>query len=352
MIRGVKWKTDKKTQERKLEDANKGRTHNAIQDLIIRQLGALYDLPNTIYQKIGLPEHKAHELDIVAFSLIKKQIGVTYALAVRLRSSGEVDVLLPEATEWISYTEAGYQLGKIFADARRYLKNGKMRKESPISLQSNALVKFVEDTLIQKLERPTIAIIEAENWRNKGTWEQLKTDRLSQSLDCLELQETYARDDSQLNNLLAVIRLRTGDETPQYITNQETWQKYEDRLSRDLYQLSGFIERSDNEVFHYFSIGRLPSTIKGVQTTKGREDPYKIGDAGGIAFKHPQAIEMLPFFIHPDFQTEENRKILCRVPHYLRFSPAWTMGNIVLPYPMHLGEQLIKDRLCILGIME
>ena len=42
-------------------------------------------------------------------------------------------------------------------------------------------------------------------------------------------------------------------------------------------------------------------------------------------------------------------KRLCRVPHYLRFSPAWSIGNLLLPYPMHLGEQLIDDQLCILN---
>jgi hypothetical protein len=354
MIRDVQWKTDEETEdkERSLKPADKGRTHNAVQDLIIRQLGVLYDRPNTIYKEIGIPEQQARELDVVAFALIKKQIGVTYALAVRLRASGEVDVLLPEAKDWIPYAEAGYQLGQIFAEARPYLKNGKMQEDSPISLNSKTLVKFVEDTLTQKLDRPTIAIVEAENWRNQGAWGQLKNDRLSEALDRLELGEVYERDDSELSHLLGVIRLRTGDETPQYITNRETWQKDGDRLSRDLYELSGFVERSHNDVFHYFSIGRLPSTIKGDQRTKGREDPYKIADAGGVPFKHSQAIEMLPFFIHPDFQGYEERKVLCRVPHYLRFSPAWTMGNIVLPYPMHLGEQLIQDRLCILGVTE
>ncbi|MEM7759612.1 MAG: hypothetical protein AAF298_16015 [Cyanobacteria bacterium P01_A01_bin.40] len=59
---------------------------------------------------------------------------------------------------------------------------------------------------------------------------------------------------------------------------------------------------------------------------------------------------MLPFFVHPDLQTEENIKVLCRVPHYLRISPAYTKGNIRQPYPMHLGIALIKDLLCILNL--
>lgn len=60
---------------------------------------------------------------------------------------------------------------------------------------------------------------------------------------------------------------------------------------------------------------------------------------------------MLPLFIRSDFQkTEESLKSLCRVPHYLRISPAWSMGNIYSLYPMHLGKQLIKDHLCILDV--
>lgn len=61
-------------------------------------------------------------------------------------------------------------------------------------------------------------------------------------------------------------------------------------------------------------------------------------------------IEMLPFFIHPDFQTQEGIKALCRVPHYLRTSPAYTKGNISQPYLMHLGNSLIEDFLCILDL--
>ena len=57
----------------------------------------------------------------------------------------------------------------------------------------------------------------------------------------------------------------------------------------------------------------------------------------------------IPFFVRADFGMEEGMKRLCRVPHYLRFSPAWSIGNLLLPYPMHLGEQLIDDQLCILN---
>jgi hypothetical protein len=61
-------------------------------------------------------------------------------------------------------------------------------------------------------------------------------------------------------------------------------------------------------------------------------------------------IEMLPFFVRNDLQTEELIKALCRVPHYLRTSPAFTKGNISHPHPMHIGNNLIEDMLCILDL--
>lgn len=69
-----------------------------------------------------------------------------------------------------------------------------------------------------------------------------------------------------------------------------------------------------------------------------------------LSAKLPFSVEMLPFFVHSDFQTEENLKALCRVAHYLRTSPAYTKGNIKQPYPMHLGKTLIDDHLCILDL--
>ena len=156
----------------------------------------------------------------------------------------------------------------------------------------------------------------------------------------------YEREEPRLDNLLAVIRIRDREEAPQYVTNRQTWQS--DCLTRDLRHLSGFTEFTEHDIFHYFSVGRLPSTVKSGQERQGREDPYKSADGGGIAFKHQQMIEMLPFFVHPSFRSRAGLEILCRVPHYLRSSPAWGVGNLLLPYPMHLGLKLIEDQLCIL----
>ena len=67
-------------------------------------------------------------------------------------------------------------------------------------------------------------------------------------------------------------------------------------------------------------------------------------------YSHPQMVEMVPFFVREDFAEEEEMSALCRVAHYLRSSPAWAMGNLDSPYPMHLGDALINDQLCILGL--
>lgn len=357
MLHPVEMETDRKTGARVLPAAEKGRAQNAVQEIVTRQIGALYGAPADAYVGLGLPSPLAAQLDVLAFCLRTTNSGVSYALAVRLRNSGEMDVLLPEAQpQWRPYAQAGPVVGRLFAEARKDVRAGKVSDGSAIRLSQAALCDFVEKTLLERLERPTVAVIEAENWRQE--WSQLTNPRMAALLGQLTFgnkwrggERVYQRDDPRLDNLVSVVRLRTGGESPQYTTGRETWQN--DDLacpSRDLFQLSGFVDQTTQAVFHYFSIGRLPDTVKRPQSTKGQQDPYKIEDGGGFAFKHQQMVEMVPFFVRPDFQTEEGQKALCRVPHYLRSSPAWTMGNITLPYPMHLGEKLIEDQLCILGL--
>lgn len=359
MLHPVKWVLNKKLQQRILSDAENGRVTNTVHEVTNRHIGGLYGTPAEIYKQIGIPGTLSQELDVIAFCLQTTQTGVRYGCAVRLQASGTVDVLLPgDKEQWQTYVKAGPNIGYRFAEARKDLRNGKIpdKSNSKIRLSADELSRFIEETVTQHLARPTLIIVEASKWRNKsnGGWTQLQNPILSSRLDKLEFGkipslQVYNRDDSSLNNIVAIIRLRQGDETPQYITNRDNWQKDEERPMRDLYQLSGFIDRTTTEVFHYFSIGRLQATIKGSQARRSREDPYKLEDGGGIAFKHQQMIEIVPFFVHQDFSHKDGLKALCRVPHYLRFSPAWSMGNVILPYPMHLGNQLIEDQLCILG---
>ncbi|MEH1894955.1 MAG: DUF3962 domain-containing protein [Nostoc sp.] len=340
-----------------------GRILNAVLDLTLRQVGALYGLPSEVYERAGIPKEIAQNLDVIALCRRKATQGqdnIHYALAVRLRATGTVDVLLPDRNNWIPYAQAGIELGQIFSRVRCD------RNYKTVQLKGIELAKFAAEVITQVGDCPTLVLIEADVWRNERgeenggqAWFQLKNEYLLTKRNILDFQHVpghacvYPRDHNQLRNLLGIIRFRTGDETTQYITNRKTWN--ENSPARDLIHLSGFYNTSVPELLHYFSIGKLPKTQKAQDTSTARElymldsqdDEYGVN----IAFKHQQMLEMLPFFIRSDFQkTEESIKSLCRVPHYLRISPGWSMGNIHSPYPMHLGKQLIKDRLCILGI--
>ncbi|MBD2163786.1 DUF3893 domain-containing protein [Calothrix membranacea FACHB-236] len=341
-----------------------GRILNAVLDVSLRQIGVLYGLPLEVYERAGIPQEIAPNLDVIALCRRKSHLGqdnLHYALAVRLRATGAVDVLFPESQAWIPYPRAGIELGQIFSRARRdrnYLKT--------VQLKGIDLAKFAADVITQVGERPTIVLIEADVWRNERgeenggqVWFQLKNENILAKRDVLDFQHVpghaciYTCDHSQLKNLLGIIRFRTGDETTQYITNRQAW--HENSLARDLIRLSGFYDNSIPDLLHYFSVGKLPETQKAQDTPTVRElyilDSQNDEYGANIAFKQQQILEIVPFFVHPDFQkTEESLKSLCRVPHYLRYSPAWSMGNLLFPYPMHLGKQLIEDHLCILGV--
>jgi RNaseH domain of pPIWI_RE len=279
-----------------------------------------------------------------------------------------VDVLLPHQQQWIPYSQAGIAIGTLFHQVRKARNaTGNERKIlDRVQMKGGQLVKFVADVLAQYIENPTIALIEADVWRNKRSkdgnnnqaWFQLMNEHLLEQRDILNFNHVpghncqYERDNEKLNNLLGIIRLRSGNETPQYVTNRANWN--EDSTVRDFTKLSGFIDRTVPELMHYFSVGRIPDTQKTQDTSKSRElyksDRIDNVYAADIAYKHQQMVEMLPFFVRSDFQSENNLKALCRVPHFLRTSPAFTKGNIIHPYPMHLGIKLVEDLLCILGL--
>ncbi|MEH2372862.1 RNaseH domain-containing protein [Nostoc sp.] len=369
MVQTVKPKSSDKEDENtdtspSYSKKTEGRILNTVLDVTLRQIGALYGIPSEVYERAGIAKEIAKNLDVIALCRRKTTQGqhnIHYALAVRLRATGAVDVLFPNSNNWIPYAQAGIEIGQIFSQARRdrnYLKT--------VQLKGINLAKFAADVLTQVGEQPTLVLIEADVWRNERgeenggqAWFQLKNENLLAKRDVLDFQHVpghtcvYRRDHNKLRNLLEIIRFRTGDETTQYITNRQAWN--DNSPARDLINLSGFYDTSVPELFHYFSIGRLPKTQKAQDTSTARElymlDSQDEESGVNIAFKHQQMLEMLPFFIRSDFQkTEESLKSLCRVPHYLRISPAWSMGNIHSPYPMHLGKQLIKDHLCILGV--
>jgi len=365
IIQTVKPKSNTESDSDEQESYSKktqGRVLNAVMDATLRQIGGLYGSPVEIYAQAGLPVCTAQLLDVVALCRCRKnQEDVHYAIAVRLRATGVVDVMLPSSREWIPYSQAGFTVGQIFSQARSDRITNRRRIDSQIKLSGTQLAEFAARIITQTLEQPTLVLIEADGWRNergedndRKIWPQLKNEYLPAKQDVLDFQHIpghhceYQRKDPELENLLAVIRLRAEDETPQYIPDRDFWN--EDRPARSFVHLTGFCDESVPGLLHYFSVGRLPKTQK-AQDTPGNRELYMLDEHGAnIAFKHQQIVELVPFFVHPQFETDTGIQALCRVPHYLRSTPAWTMGNLVHPYPMHLGQQLIKDQLCILGM--
>ena len=369
MLQTVKPKVKKNPEDTTTySDESKGRVLNAVLDVTLRQTGTLYGLPSDFYKVAQIPEFFAEKLDVIAFCRVQKNnfIGKSpfqYAVAVRLNAIGTVDVLLPNYQRWIPYSQAGIAIGKLFHQVRK--KDRDSLKQ--VQMKGGQLVKFVADVLTQYIENPSVVLIEADVWRNKKSkdgnnnqaWFQLMNENLLKERDILNFNHVpghncqYERDNEQIKNLIGIVRLRSGNETPQYVTNRTTWN--EDSTVRDFTKLSGFIDRTVPELLHYFSVGRIPDTQRKTQDTRDARELYKSDHteniyAADIAYKHQQMVEMLPFFVRPDFQSEDNLKALCRVPHFLRTSPGFTKGNIIHPYPMHLGTTLIEDLLCILGL--
>ncbi|HBE16417.1 MAG TPA: DUF3893 domain-containing protein [Cyanobacteria bacterium UBA11149] len=367
MLQTVKPKDNSKD-DATYSKANEGRVLNAVLDLTLRQTGTLYGVPSEVYQVAGIPEDIAQKLDVIAFCRVQKNnfIGKTpfqYAVAVRLNPIGAVDVLLPNTQQWIPYSQAGIAIGKLFHQARKK----DLDSLNQIQMEGGQLVKFVADVLTQHLKNPTIALIEADVWRNEKNsegnnnqaWFQLKNEYLLEERDILNFSHVYGhkcqykRNDKKVDKLLGVIRIRSNNETPQYVTNKKSWD--EDCPTSDFTKLSGFIDKTVPELLHYFSVGRIPDTQKKTQNDTKARELYKSDSSGNvyganIAYKHQQMLEMLPFFVRSDFKTEDKLKALCRVPHFLRTSPAFTRGNISHPFPMHLGMTLIEDFLCILDL--
>jgi hypothetical protein len=347
MVRTIRMKADKNGNLIYLggRGNHEHRSNSVAREITLRHMGALYGDPQEIYQMAGIKD----ELEIVAFHLERTQTNILYPIATKLATDGAVEILLPDQEDWLLYNRAAPQLGKIFAAAwkntiykgKRKIKEDK-REESGLWYDKVKLSRFILDVL-KSLKKPTIALIEADNWRQWDRWPQLRNPDFSKNWNVLNFtphDRTYQRNDTQFNNLLAVIRIRVGNETPQYLTDTH----------RDFTRLTGLLDISVDGLMHYFSIGRLPVTAKAQKNPKISRATMIEGIGSGVAYKHPQVVEFVPFFVREDYQNLEGLKQLCRVPHYLRISPAWPHGNLIYPYPLHLARQLIKDQLCILAM--
>lgn len=275
-----------------------------------------------------------------------------------MRADGRVDVLTPQTIEkgWRPYVELGPALGTIFTNERAKLKNN---KETRLRLSNEQVMKFVETVFTNYLDAPTIAVVPANWWRDsKGMydkaarWVQLGNRWLFEKRNKLDFSHgkgtCFDRSDPRLTNLVAVIRLRTTDETPQYSVGILDWDDDKQGVN-DVKPLSGYVDCSVEVPIHYFSLAGRPKMQKG-QFVQGINARFKSELSSDYAFKHPQLIELVPFFVRDDFAHDEAQRALCRYIHLLRISPAFAMGNLRLPYPTHLAKKLLGDLMDIIEV--
>ncbi|MCC6613399.1 MAG: DUF3962 domain-containing protein [Anaerolineae bacterium] len=341
----------------KLHPESDGKLQNAVLDLIVRQQGILYAAPSQIYELAAeLNPEIAEKLDVVAFCRVERNspVRLRYVLAVRLRANGEVSVILPhQLGEWLPYTIAAHEIGILFSNERSKLFNHKA--QSLLRLGHQDMLYFVHNVLTKHLERPTLAVIEAEGWRNsrgKGEsrqcWTQLQNGALYQHRDVLRFDNSrvFSRNARGLENLLGVVRLRMNSETPQYVT-ADNWAAEE--VMRDVPHLTGYVDTGVSDLLHFFSLAGKQDTQNEMQIAELFRGDIKHRARHDIAYRHPQLIEMVPFFVHSALDNDVGKLQLCRCIHFLRISPAFTNGEIIQPYPMHLGETLIEDQLAIVN---
>jgi hypothetical protein len=349
--------------DEKLTDAKNGHLETALLDLLLRNTATMYGTPADLYLRAaGIAPEQAN-INVIAFWHVQTHtdlradgVMLTTVVAVRLRANGHMEVRWPGLDEWIPYAKASARLGVAFADLRSALRHRK-DEGNPLKLKNKEAMVFVRDVLQHHLSAPTIAVIPADWWRysrssppfDTARWPQLTNKRLFKARDVLDFShlqggEKYTRDDARFQNLLAVIRLRKGSETPQYTVGTLTWDaaKQED----DVQHLSGYVDCTVTDPLHYFSIAGK-SDMQKDQFAKGVKDGYKTEIEEDYAYKHAQLVELLPFFVRDDFHSEERYKLLCRCVHFLRVSPAFSKSNVLLPYPMLLAKALLDDLLCI-----
>ncbi len=316
-----------------------GRIKNAVRDLLLRQLHVLYDLPQALYAHAGLSEDNASNLTVVGLYRYRASIPnqVDYPLAVEFRPDGTVMVILPDAEgnpqEPMPYVEAGIQIGRVFAQPMN--KENKRQVNYYPRDNDPRLTRFAEAVLTRVRQKPTLILMEADGWRSHGVLpignEVLQHNRLQIN------NRTYAPESLPYVRMVRVRDAGNLGETPQYAaTNNTTWNELDAAELFDM--MIGVIDtHTTSDLPHYFSIGRQLAAAKNDDHTL-----YSFDEGGDVAYKHQQAVEMVPFFTQP---ADEDPYVYCRIAHLLRSTSAWEGGNIVLAFPLHLARTLVKDQL-------
>jgi pPIWI_RE module N-terminal domain/RNaseH domain of pPIWI_RE/MID domain of pPIWI_RE len=315
----------------KLLNSSPHRVHSGVLDLLYRQLGLSFDLLAPLYEYAGIEPEIASQLHTIGFYLLRSnKYDVNYPIAVRICPYGQFWLQFPQSKQqWLPYIDGSRQIGKLFTSENWKTLN--LKKQDCAAFAANILTR---------LEEPTLALFEANNWRNRDILPQLANDyKQPNVLDLGHLPSVKKLFTSDQLPFLRIVRVRTVGtlgETPQYIPFKNG------AVVKDLDYLGGYVDtQTESQFLHYLSIGKYPDSIDKLQK-QSKDDLYK-ADFGSIAFKHQTAVEFVPVFL----QKEDTPLYWCRIPHLLRSSSAWAGGNTTLPRPLHLASCLLNDQLCI-----
>lgn len=324
--------------------AHIGRLKNGLRDLILRQTAVLFGQPSRLYQYAGLEAGMANELCVIGLFRHRDQAGLDFPIAVRMFPSGNCDFVLadPETgypLQPIPYVD-GPQLGRYLLQHASKKPNFRLRKNDSIQRRSR-LARFATEIIKQANEsQPTLILLEADGWRQEGVLPVADGKAAYNSFDISSLIDQESLKPDKLRNI-RIMRVRdagTLGETPQYIqVRGDIWGSY--LLTDDIDHMTLVLDTQTNsQIPHAFSIGRRMLSM-GEGANKQTNDTYSFADGAELAYKHQRAIEIALLFHQP----EDDIVSWLRIPHLLRITPAWNGGNVLLPYPNHLGKTLVKD---------
>lgn len=318
-----------------------GRLRNGLGDLLLRQTGTLLASPASLYRYAGLPSTVAENLCVIGLyrHRTKSPYDIDFPVAVRLFANGYVDFILPhqdtgEPLSPISYvqgTKMGEYLAQNIPNFRPYKSDDWKRK--------TRLSRFAADIISSANQsHPTLILLEADGWRQEAVLPIADGRIRYNSLDVSRIANHQNYSPNNLRNI-RILRVRdagTLGETPQYVqVSGGIWANH--LLTDDIEHMTLARDKStSSNIPHAFSIGR-----RLVSMSKQKNDNYSFSDGADTAHKHQRAIELALFFHQP----EDDIDIWLRIPHLLRVSPAWSGGNVMLPYPIHLARALVDDML-------
>jgi hypothetical protein len=287
-----------------------------------------------VYRYAGLDDIRANELIVIGLFRYRAKTSppVDYPLAVELHPDGQVMVALPaengEPQAPIPYIEAGITLARPFCLPMANEANRHRVNFFPETGDSR-LLRFAEGILTADRSAPTLVLLEADGWRHSAL--KISDNGLQPDLVSLGGRDHVP---AGLPNT-ALLRVRDAgrlNETPQFIASDDPDWNAHNPIDDSSGMLLAF-DRRDG-MAHGFSVGRQPDSAQDQDNAE-----YAFGSGGDTAFRHQQAVEMLAFFARQD----EDRFVFIRIAHLLRMSPAWGRGNTILPLPLHLARELIKD---------